>query len=152
MGLGFLESLLEGGVVGIDLLAKLRGEVVAEGVGNHEITIGQTLHEGAGSEAVCTVIREIRLPEHMQAGDVAHVVIVHPEAAHRVVNGRVDAHGTLVGIFSGDVLIHLEEVAVAFLDGFLTKTLDGIGEIQIDAEPAGADSPALVAGFLGRAG
>ena len=109
------------------------------------------MHKGAGSQTVCAVVREIRLPEHMQAGDVAHEVVVHPETTHRVMHSRVDAHRTLVGIFTGDVLIHLEEVAVAFLDGFLTETLDGIREIQINTEPAWADSPALVAGLFGRA-
>ena len=88
----------------------------------------------------------------MQTRDIAHEVVVHPKAAHRVVHSGVDAHGTIVSVLSGDVLIHLEEVAVAFLDGFLTETLDGIREIQVNTESSRADSPALDAGLLGRAG
>src|SRR6187402_1235547 len=87
----------------------------------------------------------------MQAGDIAHEVVVHPEAAHGVVNGGVDAHGDRVGVFAGDLFIHLEEVAVAFADGGLAIAFDGFGEVEIDAEAAGADAASVVALFLGGA-
>ena len=95
------------------------------------------------------MIREIRLAEDVEAGDVRHQVVVHPEAAHGVVHGGVDHHRSLIGILTGDFLIHLEEVAVAGADGVLAEALGGIPEIEIDAEAGGGDAAAVVAGFLG---
>ncbi len=40
-------------------------------------------------------------------------LIIHPQAAHRVVDGGIDAHRNLVGIFVGDALVHVEQIAVA---------------------------------------
>ena len=78
------------------------------------------------------MIGEVCLSEDMETRDVTHEVVVHPESSHGVVNGGINTHGTLVGVLTGDVLVHLEEIAVALADGLLTKTLDGSGEIKID--------------------
>ena len=109
-------------VVGRDgRLAEHAGEVVADRGGQHEVAVGEPLHERAGAEAVGAVVGEVRLAEHVQAGDVAHQVVVDPQAAHRVVDGGVDAHGDVVRVLAGDALVHLEEVAVALLDDVLAR-------------------------------
>jgi hypothetical protein len=59
-------------MIGRRAFAYLSGEIIRQGVGQHKITIGQTLHEGAGSEPVRAMIGKIRLPDDMQAGNVAH--------------------------------------------------------------------------------
>ena len=92
------------------------GEVVADGVGDDEVAVGQPLHQRARAEPVGAVIGEVRLAEHVQAGHVAHQVVVDPEPAHRVVDGGVDAHRDLVGVLVGDLLVHVEQVAVLLLD------------------------------------
>ena len=51
---------------------------------------------------------------HEQAGEVAHQVVVNPKAAHGVVERRINPHRHFVRIFAGDLLVHVEEVAVAF--------------------------------------
>ena len=61
---------------------------------------------------------------------------------------RVDAHRTLVGVLTGDVLIHLEEVAVAFLDDGLAEALDRVAEIEINAESARTHAAPFVARLL----
>ena len=61
---------------------------------------------------------------------VRHQVVVHPQAAHGVVDGGIDAHRHLVGIFAGDALVHVEQVAVALLDDVLAEALDGVAEIE----------------------
>ena len=116
------------------LASLLRGEVVAEGVGKDEVAVGQALHQRAGAEAVGAVVGEVGLAEHEQAGDGAHQVVVDPEAAHGVVDGRVDAHRDLVGVLVGDALVHVEEVAVALADRRLAEAADGVGEVEVDAE------------------
>ena len=142
----------EGVVFGRDLRKRRAGEVVADGVGDDEIAVGQPLHQRARAEAVRAVIREVRLAEDVQAGHVAHQVVVDPEAAHRVMDGGVDAHRHLVGVLVRDLLVHVEEVAVLLLDRLETEPLDRVVEIEIDGEPAVADAAAVVARLLGVAG
>ena len=78
-------------------------------------------------------------------------VVVHPQAAHGVVDGGVDAHGHLVGILVGDALVHVEQVAVALANGLLAQALDGVGEVEIDAQAGFAHAAAFVAHRLGVA-
>ena len=91
-----VRRLLEGVVVGRDLRQRRAGQVVADGVGDDEVAVGQPLHQRARAEPVGAVIGEVRLAEHVQARHVAHQVVVDPEPAHRVVDRRVDAHRHLV--------------------------------------------------------
>ena len=94
------------------------------------------------------MVGEVRLAQHVQSLDGAHEVVVHPEPAHRVVHRRIDAHRTGVRVLVGDALVHLEEIAVALLDGLLAQPLDGVGEVEIHAASAGADAASVIAGFL----
>ena len=74
----FALDLREGRMGGGDGAGFLSSEVVCDGRRNHEITIGQALHEGGGTEAVRAVVGEIRFAEDVEAGDVGHQVIVNP--------------------------------------------------------------------------
>ena len=82
---------------------------------------------------------------------VRHQVVVHPQAAHRVMDGRINAHRHFVGIFVGDALVHLEQVAVALADRVDAQALDGVGEIEIDAQAVLAHAAAFVADGFGVA-
>ena len=97
------------------------------------------------------MVGEVRLAEHVQARDRAHQVVVHPQPAHRVVDGRVDPHRHLVRVLVGDLLVHVEEVAVALADDVFAEPLDGVGEVEVDREARLADAAALVADRLGGA-
>ena len=143
--------LLERVVIGRDLGQRRAGEVVADGRRDDEVAVGEALHEGAGAEAVGAVVREVRLAQDVQPRDGAHQVVVHPQAAHRVVDGRVDPHRHLVRILVGDLLVHLEEVAVARAHGVLADAADRVGEIQVDGQLRLADAAAFVADRLGGA-
>ena len=110
-------GLGERGVVGGQRrLAQHRRQVVADRGRQDEVAVGQTLHQRAGTEPVRAVVGEVGLAEHVETGHVAHEVVVDPEAAHRVVDRRVDPHGQPVRVFPGDPLVHLEEVAVPLFD------------------------------------
>jgi len=124
---------------------------VADGLGDHEVAVGEPLHQGAGAEAVGAVVREVGLADDVQAGQGALQVVVDPETAHGVVRGRIDAHGHLVGVLPRDLLIHVEEVAVALADGVLAQARDGVREVEIDASSHGPYPAALVADLLGGA-
>ena len=132
-------------------LADLGREVVADGVWQHEVAVGEALHERARAEAVRAVVAEVRFAEHEQAGHIRHEVVVHPQPAHRVMHGGIDAHRHLVGVLVGDLFVDLEEVAVTLPHLVLAQPLDGIREVQIYAQPAGADASPVVACLLRRA-
>ena len=151
-----LLGLDDGGVVLGDLVEGAVGEVVADGVGEHEVAVGQALHQRRGAEAVGAVVGEVGLAGDEQAGDRGLQVVVDPQAAHHVVHGRVDPHRDLVGVLARDPGVHVEEVAVLVLDGLAAEALDGLGEVEVDAASyavdLGADAAALVAHVLGLAG
>ncbi len=127
------------------------GQVIADRVRDHEVPVGQPLHERAGPQPVGPVVGEVRFAQHVQAGDRAHEVVVDPQAAHRVVDGGVDAHGNLVRVLVGDALVHVEEVAVLFPDHGGPEALDGVRKVQVDAVPAGTHAAPFVRDLLGRA-
>ena len=143
---------LELGAIGARARARLlAGEVVPDRVGDDEITVGQTLHERARAEAVGAVVGEIGLAEHEEPGDVGHQVVVHPEAAHRVVHGGVDAHRRLVPALGGDLVVNVEEITVALAHPVFTEAANRVREIQIHAETGLAGAAALVTHALGGA-
>ena len=144
-------GLVEGGVIHLHRLQPRAGQVVGERIGDDEVAVGQPLHEGARTEAIGAVIREVRLAENVQAGDVAHQVVVDPQPAHDVVHGRVDAHRRLVRVLAGDALVHLEQVAVALLDGLAAEALERVGEVEVDRAAGRPDAAPLVADHLGVA-
>ena len=119
--------------------------------GNDEIAVCQALHERARAEAIGAVIGEVRFPEHVQARNRAHQVVVHPQATHRVVHGGEDPHRHLVRVVVGDLLVHVEQVAVPLLDHVLAEPVDRVGEVQIHGKAGLADALALVAHQLGGA-
>jgi hypothetical protein len=135
-------------VTGGDLFELGAREIVTNCVREDEVTVRQSLHQRAGTEAIRAVIGEVRLANHVQARDRAHQVVVDPQSAHRVVRGRKDAHRDLVRVLVSDALIHLEQVAVLLLNGAAAEPLDGIAEIQVDAEAGRTDAPPLVANLL----
>ena len=105
-------------------------QVVANGVGQYEVTVSQTLHQSRSTQTVSTVIREVSLANCVQTGDSSHQVVVNPDTTHRVVNSGEDLHRLLVRTYVGDLLIHIEQVTIASLDNILTQTLDSGLEIE----------------------
>ena len=154
-----LDALLDvrlGGAEGVGLrgegLAEVTGEVVADGVGDDEVAVRQSLHQRARPQAVGAVIGEIGLAEGVEAGDVGHQVVVHPQAAHGVVGSRIDAHRHRVRIFAGDLLVHLEKVSIALFDGLPAQPLNSVLEVEVDAVLLRPHAPPRVYHRLGVAG
>ena len=132
-------------LAGVDLFELRPRDVIAHRVRQDEIAVREPLHQRAGAQAIGAVIGKVRFADHEQAGDGAHQVIIHPQAAHGVVDRRIDAHRNLVRIFVGDALVHLEQIAVALANHIHAQPLDGIREIEIDAQPGLAHAAAFVA-------
>ena len=97
------------------------------------------------------MIGKIRFADDKQTGDVAHQIIVNPEPAHGVVDGRVNSHRHFIGIFAGYLFVNFEQIAVAFTNCVFTEALNRVGKIEINTPPAGANAAAFVANFLGCA-
>ena len=102
------------------------------------------------------MVGEVGFAADEQAGDIGLQVIIHPEAAHRVVHGREDTHRLLVSVLAGDVLIHIEQVTVAGADLGFAEAIDCGREVEVDAETLAvdhlADAATFVADFLRSAG
>src|SRR4030095_11206480 len=65
---------------------------------------------------------------------------------------RVDAHRHVVGVLTGDALVHLEQIAVPLADDMLAQAPDRIAEVEVHPLAAGADPPAFIAHPLGGTG
>ena len=148
---GFFSGVELGGLVGDLADVDLVGEVVLDGVGEDEVAIGEALHQCGGTEAVGAVVGEVGFASGKEAGDGGLELVIDPEAAHGVVDSGVDAHGLFVGVDVGDLLVHLEEVAVAGFDDVAAEALDGVGEVEIDSQ-TGAYAIAGIAALFGGAG
>src|SRR6266480_1602777 len=66
-------------------------------------------------------------------------------------NGRVDPHRHLVGVFAGDLFVNLKQIPVAFPDHMFSQADDCVGKIEIDAATAWTNAAAFVANFFCRA-
>src|SRR5690606_15361760 len=88
-------------IVGRNLVELGLGHVVAHGVGQHEVTVGQPLHQGTGSQPVGSVVGAVGFTDHKHAGHSAFQVVVNPRAAHGVVHRRVAPHRHFGGVFAG---------------------------------------------------
>ncbi len=86
------DSLNAGSSTGTADVPRRGCEVTADGVGQHEISVGESLHERSRAEPVRALVGEVRFSEHEQARQVAHQVVVDPEPTHRVVDRRIDPH------------------------------------------------------------
>ena len=144
-------GLTEGVVIHTHRSRRLRREIVGNRGRNDKVAISQTLHQRRGAQAVRSVVREIGFAQDMQAGDVRHQIVVHPQTTHGVVHGRVNHHRILVGILASDFFIHLEQVAVARTNHGLAETFRGIAEIEIHAKTRSGHSTTFIASFLGSA-
>ncbi len=130
-------------------LRQLRGsKIIPQRVWNHEVAIGQSLHQRAGTQPVRAVIGKIRFAQHEKPGNGGHQVVVHPQPAHGVVNRGVDAHRHLVGVLIGDALVHLKQVAVTLANLCLAEPADGVRKVQINTLAARPDSAPFVAHLL----
>ena len=66
-------------------------------------------------------------------------------------HGRIDAHRRLVTVFAGNLLVHLEQVAVLLLDGGAPHPLYRVAQIQVHRLPGSANAVTAVAHLLGGA-
>ncbi len=144
-------ALLDGGVFVRDLgVVRVAGEVVVDGRRQHEVAVGEALHEGRGTQAVGAVVGEVGLADREQAGDGGLEVVVDPQCAHRVVHGRVgevEQYGS-----SAVIRAYMSKLPYFLLDLRPAHTPDGVGEVQVDALSARAYPAALVADVLRGAG
>ena len=149
---GLLLAVFERGIGFGDLFELGASEVATDGERNHEVTVGEALHKSGCAEAVCTVVGEVGLTENEATRNRGHQIVVNPEAAHGVVDGREDAHRDLVRVFVGDFLVHLEQVTILGRNTCNAHALDSVGEVEINGLLGGTHAETCVADLLGVTG
>ena len=78
-------------------------------------------------QAVAAMVAEVR-HRRVKARDRRHEAVVDPNTAHRVVDRRIDLHRPCRG-HAGDLLVHLEQVAVAPVPCRVSsRRLGGVGK------------------------
>ncbi len=126
----------------------MRGKIIADRIWQHEISVGETLHQRAGAQPVSAVVGEIGFAQHEQSRHRAHQIVIHPGAAHRVVDRRVNSHGRRISILTGNLFIHIEKISIAFANDVFAQSFDRVGKIQVNAFASGANAAAVVTHFL----
>ncbi len=111
-------------------LEEFIGEIVRQRDRQDEITIGKTLHESRRAEAIAAMVGKVGFSDRVQTGDRGLEIVVHPDAAHRIVDGRIDHHRLFPRTYVSDLEIHIKEIAVTLLHPLTAQTLDGVREIQ----------------------
>ncbi len=105
-------------------------QIITDGVGQYEITICQSLHEGRCTQTVGTVVREVGFSDGIQTRHGGHEVIIDPQSAHGVVHRWIDFHGCFIRIVARNLLVHFEKVTIARTDYIFAHAVDGISEIE----------------------
>ena len=134
----------------------LVGQVVLDGVRQHKVAVGQTLHQCRRTQTVCSVVGEVALSDGKKTLNRGHQLVVYPDTTHRVVYGRVNHHRVvilhavnLVGQFArinvGNLFVHVEEVAITLLNGLKSKAFDALREIEEHCKTRVVYSKSLVA-------
>ena len=102
--INLLLSLSELRQIGRDLRPdSLVGQIVLDGVRQHEVTIGQTLHQRRSTQTVGTVVREVTLTDSEQTRDSGLQLVVNPDTTHGVVDSGIDHH-RLVVLYAVDLV------------------------------------------------
>ena len=139
----------------------LVAEVVLNGVRQHKVTIGQTLHKGRSTQAVGTVVREVTLTNGEQTRNVGREFVVNPKTTHCVVNGGVNHHRVgifdavvalahyLAGLNVGDFFVHVEEVAITLEHHVDAQTADSLSKVEVYGKASVVHTKAGVATLLG---
>ena len=137
----------------------LVGQVVLDGVRQHKVAVGQTLHQCRRTQAVCSVVGEVALADGEKTLNRGHQLVVYPDTTHRVVYGRVNHHrvvilhavnfvGQLAGINVGYLFVHVEEVAITLTNGIDAQAFDALREIEEHSKTRVVYAESLVATLL----
>ena len=135
-------------------------QVVLYCIGQYEISIRQSLHEGRCTESVCAMVREVALSDGKESWYGCLQFIVYPDTTHSIMYGREYHHGVIVlrvayglgkftGIDIGNLLVHVEEVTITLANLVDTQALDALAEVQEYGKTRIINSKALVATLLG---
>ena len=76
------------------------------------------------------MVGEVAFADGIQSRDSGHQVVIHPQTSHGVVDCRINHHRVVVRIYGSNLLVHLEQVTIAFLNGVASQLLDCIFEIE----------------------
>ncbi len=139
--LRLLLGLLEDGLGQVEGAARQVLLVARDGgAGGHATPDAR--EQRVGAEAVGAVVLVVDLADGVEAGDVGRVVarrarleraalvalVVHPEAAHRVVDGGEDLHRVVVRVDADELLVDLEDAGELVAEELLVL----VREVEVD--------------------
>jgi large subunit ribosomal protein L31 len=90
-----------------------------------------TGHKSTGTQSISPMVGKIGLTAGVESRNGGHQVVINPQASHCIMNSRIYPHWSGVGIFAGNLFVHIEQIAVTGLNLILTKSIDGIRKIKI---------------------
>ena len=105
------------------------------------------------------MVREVTLTNSEETWDSGHQLVVNPDTTHCIVDSREDHHWVVVlhavnlvsqltWVNVGNLLIHIEEVAITLQDNVNTETVDRLREVEEYGKTCVVDTEALVATLL----
>ena len=97
------------------------------------------------------MVGEVALAQGEEALDVGLELIVYPKATHGIVDSREDHHRVVVRIHVGNLLVHVEEVAITLVYHVAAETVESLREVEEHGQASVVDAIALVGTLLGCA-
>ena len=105
------------------------------------------------------MVGEVTLTDGEEAWDGGLQLIVDPDTTHGIVDGGIDHHrlvvlhaidlvGHIAGEDIGNLLVHLEEVAITLHDDIDAEAVDRLREVEEHSQTGVVDTEALVATLL----
>ena len=94
------------------------------------------------------MIGEVSLTDGVETRNGGLEVIVNPDTAHSIVDGRIDHHRLLPRRRSGDLFVHLEEVSVTLRNLLMSKTFDSLREVEEHGLSGLVDAKSGIASLL----
>ena len=105
------------------------------------------------------MVGEVALTDGEETRNGGLQLIVNPDTTHGIVDSGIDHHGLVIlhaidlvryiaREYVGNLLIHLEEVAVALHDDVETEAVDRLREVEEHSQTGVVDTEALIATLL----
>jgi len=95
------------------------------------------------------VVGEVTFTDSEQTLDGSLQLVVNPDTAHCIVDGRINHHRVVVRAHVCDFFVHIEEVTVTLSYHIFAQTVDCIAEVEEYGQAGIVYTEALVATFFG---
>ena len=152
MILGILRSFIKGFVIFVNVIQFSTRYIITNRIWDDKVAIRKSLHQRAGTEAICAVVRKIRFAGNKQTGNITLKVVINPEPTHRIVHSGEDLHGLFVRIFAGDIFVHIKKIPVLAGNRITAVTFNRISKIKVNCSSGWTNPHSIITNELGISG